>query len=172
MIGKLSIPGKRELSILLPGLVVGSTEIVRCFRHEGEHCPRCNGSGYRPRRHCAGCGELAGRPSQGGKVLMGLRNRRDREQPFYCLGCHPELGRGPAVLEGMGLMAAPTCSRCGGRHWVRYFSETTDGNFEEAFRLCYCNHNPDAQGKRTREHAREGASSCTLRIVCSFELRF
>jgi hypothetical protein len=41
-------------------------------------------------------------------------------------------------------MAAPTCSRCGGRRWVRYFSETTDGDFEEAFRLCPCNHRPDA----------------------------
>ena len=37
-------------------------------------------------------------------------------------------------------MAAPTCLRCGGRRWVRYFSETTDGDFEEAFRLCPCNH--------------------------------
>ena len=78
-------------------------ELVWCFRHEGEDCPRCDGSGYRPRRRCAGCGEPAGpQPSQGGKALMGLRNRRGRDQPFYCLGCHPELGWGPAVLEGMG----------------------------------------------------------------------
>jgi hypothetical protein len=41
-------------------------------------------------------------------------------------------------------MATPTCSRCGGRRWVRYFSETTDGDFEEAFRLCPCNHSPEA----------------------------
>jgi predicted metal-binding protein len=68
-------------------------------------------------------------------------------------------------------MAAPTCSRCGGRRWVRYFSETTDGNFEEAFRLCSCNHKPEAQGEHAREHAREGAPSCILRIVCSFELK-
>jgi hypothetical protein len=33
---------------------------------------------------------------------MGLRNRRGRDQPLYCLGCHPELGRGLGVLEGMG----------------------------------------------------------------------
>jgi hypothetical protein len=77
-------------------------DLVRCFRHEGEGCPRCDGSGYRPYRHCAGCGELAGRPSQGGKVLMGLRNRRGWDQPFYCLGCHPELSRGLALPEGMG----------------------------------------------------------------------
>jgi hypothetical protein len=64
-------------------------------------------------------------------------------------------------------MAALTCSRCGGKRWVRYFSETTDGNFEEAFRLCPCNHKPEAQG----EHAREGAQNCTLRIVCSLELK-
>jgi hypothetical protein len=76
-------------------------ELVRCFRHEGERCTRCDGSGYRPRPHCAGCGQLTGRTSRGGKALMGLRNRRGRDQPFYCLGCHPELGRGVAVLEEM-----------------------------------------------------------------------
>ena len=81
---------------------VRNPELVRCFRHEGERCPRCNGSGYRSRSHCAECGELAGRPSRGGRALVGLRNRRGRDQPFYCLGCHPELGRGPRVLEGMG----------------------------------------------------------------------
>jgi hypothetical protein len=76
-------------------------ETVQCFKHEGERCPRCDGSGYRHRRHSAGCGEPAGRPSQGGKALIGLRNRRGSDQPFYCLGCHPELVQGPAVLEGM-----------------------------------------------------------------------
>ena len=41
-------------------------------------------------------------------------------------------------------MAAPTCSQCGGKRWVSYFSETTDGDFEEAFRLCSCNYRPEA----------------------------
>jgi len=41
-------------------------------------------------------------------------------------------------------MGSPTCSRCGGRRWVSYFSETRDGAFEEAFRLCPCNHRPEA----------------------------
>jgi len=64
-------------------------------------------------------------------------------------------------------MAAPTCSRCGGRRWVRYFSETMDGNFEEAFKLCPCNHKSEAWGKR----ARKGAQKPTMYIVCSFELK-
>ena len=77
-------------------------KLVRCFRHEDEGCHRCDGSGHRPRGSCARCGELAGRPSQGGKALVGLRNYRGGDQPFYCLDCHPELCRGLAVLEGIG----------------------------------------------------------------------
>ena len=64
-------------------------------------------------------------------------------------------------------MAAPTCSRCGGRRWVRYFSETKDGDFEEAFRLCQCNWKSEARGER----AREGVRKPVIRVVCSFELK-
>ena len=85
-----------------PSAKVRIPDLVRCFRHEGEDCPRCDGSGYRPRKNCAGCGQLAGRPSQGGKALMGLRSRRGRDQPFYCLGCHLQLSRGQPVFDGMG----------------------------------------------------------------------
>ena len=81
---------------------LNNLKLGRCFRHEGEGCPRCDGKGFRPRRHCFGCGEPAGRPSQGGKALLGLRNRRGGwDQLFYCLGCHPELGRGSALQEGV-----------------------------------------------------------------------
>jgi hypothetical protein len=86
----------------VPPYPIRGPELARCFRHETEACPRCDGSGYRSRNHCAGCGEPAGRPSRGGKALMGLRNHRGRDQPLYCLGCHPELGRGPVMLEGVG----------------------------------------------------------------------
>ena len=81
------------------------TESVRCWRHEGEDCPRCDGSGFRPRRYCAGCGEPSGRPAEGGKALVGLKNRRGFDQPMYCLSCHPELGGNPGdlvMLESMG----------------------------------------------------------------------
>ena len=47
-------------------------------------------------------------------------------------------------------MAAPSCSECGGTRWIRYFSETTDGNREEAFRLCPCNYEPQTRSEHPR----------------------
>ena len=82
-----------------------SPDLVECIRHEGSDCPRCDGSGYRPRKYCAGCGEPSGRPSEGGRALKGLKNRRGKDQPMWCLHCHPEHHFIDAVwscLEGMG----------------------------------------------------------------------
>ena len=61
-------------------------ELVEGFRNEGEECPRCDGSGYRPRKLCAGCGEAA-------KVLQAARAAKSWEEartlPLYCAGCNP-----------------------------------------------------------------------------------
>ena len=84
-----------------PASEVWNLQLVQCLQHEGEDCPRYDGSGYRPRRDCAGCGEPAGRPGRDGKAMMRLRNRWGWEQPFYCLGCHTELGYELTVPEGM-----------------------------------------------------------------------
>ena len=102
MIRDASVPEARVVGTPTSNSDVRSLDLVRCFWHKDENCPRCDGSGYWPHRHCARCGEPAGRPSQGGKALMGLRNRRGRTKLFYCLSCHPELGQGLAMLERMG----------------------------------------------------------------------
>lgn len=48
-------------------------------------------------------------------------------------------------------MITPSCAKCGSTRWVRYFSETMEGDFEEAFRLCACNYAPVGKEKRARE---------------------
>ena len=77
-----------------------SPELVECWRHDGEKCSRCDGSGFRPRRHCAGCGEPSGRPSEGGRALIGLKNAKGKDQPMWCLFCHPEHRFLDAVWSG------------------------------------------------------------------------
>ena len=83
------------------------TDFVRCFRHEGNDCPRCDGSGFRARAGCASCGVPAGRPSQGGKALSpkyGAKNWKElRSLPLYCMDCNPRFSRASlALLEGIG----------------------------------------------------------------------
>ena len=77
-------------------------ELVRCFRHEGIECPRCDGSGFSPRRHCAGCGVQAGRPSQGGKALSPERGAKSlkelRSLTLYCMDCNPRFFKAGLAL--------------------------------------------------------------------------
>lgn len=66
--------------------VARKPELVECFRHEGEECPRCDGSGHRSRKLCARCGEPA-------KALQPARSAKSWEEarslPLYCMDCNP-----------------------------------------------------------------------------------
>ena len=92
----------------IPDPEVRHSEMVWCFRHEGAECPRCGGSGFRPRKRCAGCGVPAERPSRGGKALSAERGAKSwpelKALPLYCMDCNPRFLRiGLALLEGVGL---------------------------------------------------------------------
>ena len=73
-------------------------EFAPCLRHEGDGCPRCDGSGRRPRRVCDGCGESA-------KNLTPERTARSWEEakvlPRYCPKCNPRRRNSGAVLAGL-----------------------------------------------------------------------
>ena len=91
----------------LPNPEARNPELVRCFRHEGIECPRCDVSGFRPHKRCAGCEVLAGRPSQGGRALSPERGAKSWEElkalPLYCMDCNPRFFRaGLILLGGMG----------------------------------------------------------------------
>jgi hypothetical protein len=88
----LAHPGARTTRrlralVIETSLARSAQESVECFRHEGEECPRCDGSGYRPRKYCAGCGEPAGSISQ--RTGAPLVEDRRTERRFYHVRCLP-----------------------------------------------------------------------------------
>jgi hypothetical protein len=79
-----------------------SLVLVECFRHEDEECPRCDGSGYRPRKHCAACGEAAGSVS-GGTGFPLVRDQRT-DGLLYHVRCLPGTRDLDAVWSGLERM--------------------------------------------------------------------
>jgi hypothetical protein len=77
-------------------------ETVTCFQHEGEECRRCNGSGFRPAKRCAGCGEAAGSPSEGTGFPLVKDQRTDGR--FYHVRCLPGTDDLDAVWSGLERM--------------------------------------------------------------------
>jgi hypothetical protein len=79
-----------------------SPKIVERFRHEGEDCPRCDGSGRKSRKYCAGCGEAAGSPSEGTGFPLVKDQRTDGW--FYHVRCLPGTDDLDAVWSGLERM--------------------------------------------------------------------
>ena len=98
-------PGNEVLmaEISLARSAQGSPELVWCPGHEGEECPRCDGLGVRPRKHCAGCGAPAGSISQGtGAPLVKDRRTDGRFYHVRCLPGNSFLDAHWSCLERMG----------------------------------------------------------------------
>ena len=74
-------------------------KLVECFRHEGEECPRCDGSGFRLVKHCAGCGEAAGSVSEGTGFPLVKDRRTDGR--LYHVRCLPGTSYLDAVWSGL-----------------------------------------------------------------------
>ncbi len=79
-------PGPQGVSSMDAVSVAQAPVMVECFRHEGDECPRCDGSGYRLRRRCAGCGESANAL----QAACGAKSWDEaRSLSLYCNGCNP-----------------------------------------------------------------------------------
>jgi hypothetical protein len=62
-------------------------------------------------------------------------------------------------------MSTPSCPKCGGTRWVRYFSETMDGDLEEAFGLCPCNRRTEVRGEDRREEPEGARNTAREKLV-------
>ncbi len=91
-----------EVSLARCAQAESQEKLVECFRHEGEGCPRCDGSGFRPVKHCAGCGETAGSVS-GGTGFPLVRDRRTNGH-LYHVRCLPGTRELDAVWSGLERM--------------------------------------------------------------------
>jgi hypothetical protein len=79
-----------------------SPEVVGCFRHEGEDCPRCDSSGFRPAKHCTACGESAGSVTEG--TGFPLVKDRQSDGRLYHVRCLPGTCELDAVWSGLERM--------------------------------------------------------------------
>jgi hypothetical protein len=79
-----------------------SPDLLECFRHEGEECPRCDGSGFRPTKCCAGCSDAAGSVSEG--TGFPLVKDRCTDGRFYHVRCLPGTRDLDAVWSGLERM--------------------------------------------------------------------
>ncbi len=77
-------------------------EKTRCFRHEGEECPRCDGSGFRPAKRCTECGEAAGSVSEGTGFPLVKDQRTDGR--LYHVRCMPGTRDLDAIWSGLERM--------------------------------------------------------------------
>ena len=90
------------IEVSVARLAQESLEMVECFRHEGDECPRCDGSGFRPAKRCAGCGESSGSPSEDTGFPL-VRDRR-RDGRLYHVRCLPGTHELDAVWSGLERM--------------------------------------------------------------------
>jgi hypothetical protein len=82
-----------------------SPELVECFRHEAQECPRCDGLGSRQIKRCAACGVAAGSVSAGtGFPLVKDRHTYGR---FYHVRCLPRAQGLDAVWSTLERVGGP-----------------------------------------------------------------
>jgi hypothetical protein len=83
-------------------MITSESERKGWSRHESKDDPRYAGSEHRHSLRSAGRGRSVSKLGWDGETMMRLRNRWRWSELFYCLCCHPELGRRPEILKGRG----------------------------------------------------------------------
>jgi hypothetical protein len=91
-------------------------------------------------------GDIDGEQARSLREEKGISHRHSSRKPRASLRrCFADIGTRQKLFEEVGrgsLDGDHLCHECDGTGWVLYRSETVDGEFEEAYRLCPEGHAP------------------------------
>jgi hypothetical protein len=117
---------------------------IRCLRHEGKNCPRCDGLGRQPIRYGEVCGVRASTRGRQGSARVQERQVQKRPSVVPKLPCgivretqERRTREWQDDNEGGGAMSALIrCPECQGKMWAERKVETVEDTTERVSYLC------------------------------------